>query len=119
MITGTGTSWPGSAAAVPSRVPVCRARSQVPRAPGSARGTLFSAREGREDARRRREDAVSRTCSQLTTVRRDVATVGRRGIEVLHGMLTGVPDPGPRPTTPVVVPRAGTAAPSTAVRVAS
>lgn len=55
----------------------------------------------------------------LTTVRQDVATVGRRAIEVLHGMLTDVPDPGPRLTTPVLVPRAGTAAPGTAVRVAS
>ncbi|WP_205346872.1 LacI family DNA-binding transcriptional regulator [Pseudonocardia broussonetiae] len=55
----------------------------------------------------------------LTTVRQDFATVGRRAIEVLHGMLTGVPDPGPRLTTPVLVPRSSTAAPSTAVRVAS
>ncbi|GAA3223470.1 LacI family DNA-binding transcriptional regulator [Pseudonocardia petroleophila] len=56
----------------------------------------------------------------LTTVRQDFATVGRRAIEVLHGMLTGVPDPGPRLTTPVLAPRASTAAPGTpAVRVAS
>ncbi len=47
----------------------------------------------------------------LTTVRQDFAGVGRRAIEVLHAMLDGVPDRGPRLIVPELVVRASTTSP--------